>query len=345
MAYHFEITPLLTISGWAGVDMFFVLSGFLVSGLLFSEYNQSGKIRPFYFLIRRGFKIYPLFYFAVFFHLVYFFCKGIHLTRPQILAELFFYQNYTPGVMGISWSLAVEEHFYFLLAILLFFAYRGGIVRNRRAITGSILFICCTCLVLRLYEYNPESYDLYRNYFPTHLRIDSLAFGVLISYIFIYSGDQLLRYLKKYKIQSLLIASLFIMPIFILKRNTFFVSVFGHTLLYIGYGIIMANMIVFAKEIDFFLKKYRLIYAYNFISWVGVYSFGIYLFHLKVGPIVSNWVRMNITGGMPVLVYFLIYLTGNICAGVFFSRIIERPFLRLREKYFPRISGISIRGN
>ena len=48
--------------GWIGVDLFFVLSGFLVSGLLFKEYLKFGNINPSLFLIRRGFKIYPIFY-------------------------------------------------------------------------------------------------------------------------------------------------------------------------------------------------------------------------------------------------------------------------------------------
>ena len=51
--------------GWLGVDLFFVLSGFLVSGLLFNEYKKIGKVKIGRFLIRRGFKIYPPFYFFV----------------------------------------------------------------------------------------------------------------------------------------------------------------------------------------------------------------------------------------------------------------------------------------
>src|SRR5258708_31381071 len=48
--------------GWAGVDLFFVLSGFLVSGLLFQEFKQQGHVDVARFFIRRGFKIYPAFY-------------------------------------------------------------------------------------------------------------------------------------------------------------------------------------------------------------------------------------------------------------------------------------------
>src|SRR5258708_988951 len=52
----------LVLSGWAGVDLFFVLSGFLISGLLFAEYRRGGTIRFRRFAIRRALKIYPAFY-------------------------------------------------------------------------------------------------------------------------------------------------------------------------------------------------------------------------------------------------------------------------------------------
>jgi peptidoglycan/LPS O-acetylase OafA/YrhL len=67
LLHHHWLFDLPQRVGWAGVDLFFVLSGFLVSGLLFAEYKQFGGIKPFHFLIRRGFKIYPLFYLSLIF--------------------------------------------------------------------------------------------------------------------------------------------------------------------------------------------------------------------------------------------------------------------------------------
>ena len=64
--------------GWSGVDLFFVLSGFFVSGILFREYRQNGFVRPGRFLIRRGLKIWPLFYTALFIQLIYLVAKGTY---------------------------------------------------------------------------------------------------------------------------------------------------------------------------------------------------------------------------------------------------------------------------
>lgn len=63
---HIYFEPVLVTVGWIGVDLFFVLSGFLVSNLLFQEYKQTQTVKPIRFLIRRGFKIYPLFYLMIF---------------------------------------------------------------------------------------------------------------------------------------------------------------------------------------------------------------------------------------------------------------------------------------
>src|SRR6266436_3971304 len=111
--------------GWAGVDLFFVLSGFLISGLLFSEYRQNGMIRFARFAVRRALKIYPAFYFLVL--LTVLARIALHTSdavlRP-LLHDVFFMQSYTPGTYGHFWSLSVEEHFYILFPLALYFMLR-----------------------------------------------------------------------------------------------------------------------------------------------------------------------------------------------------------------------------
>ncbi len=107
--------------GWIGVDLFFVLSGFLVSSLLFREYQKFGAVNIKRFLIRRGFKIYPAFWLFLISSLIMYWCLGIQLNSVQVLGELTFLQNYLGGIWAHTWSLAVEEHFYIGLALLVTF--------------------------------------------------------------------------------------------------------------------------------------------------------------------------------------------------------------------------------
>jgi len=111
----------------AGVNLFFVLSGFLVSGLLFNEYKQRGDISIKRFYARRAWKIYPAFY--LFIVSTYLYCRfvvGNKLPDRVMAREIFFFQNYLPGMWNHTWSLAVEEHFYCILPLILLFMVRRG---------------------------------------------------------------------------------------------------------------------------------------------------------------------------------------------------------------------------
>ena len=123
--HWFAFPPLTLVSkyGWMGVDLFFVLSGFLITGILLDEKGSANYFRNFY--ARRGLRIWPLYYVVLVFMFVI-----VPLVRPQDAAELFqrsspwwsypfFLQNFlvadptlAAGPLGVSWSLAIEELFY-----------------------------------------------------------------------------------------------------------------------------------------------------------------------------------------------------------------------------------------
>src|SRR5690606_2129619 len=106
--------------------LFFVLSGYLVSTLIYKEFLSTGRFSMKVFLIRRGLKIYPLFYSFVIISLIfvavstYFFGYQKEDLSFKIFSEVVFVQNYFEGLWGHTWSLAIEEHFYLLLAGTLF---------------------------------------------------------------------------------------------------------------------------------------------------------------------------------------------------------------------------------
>ena len=109
----------------SGVDLFFVLSGFLIGGLLFREWKKSGNIDIKRFLIRRGFKIWPSYFFYVFFSIIYH-SAAVTWGDPlrgltYLLPNLLHLQNYLITPITHTWSLSVEEHFYLALPFVLLY--------------------------------------------------------------------------------------------------------------------------------------------------------------------------------------------------------------------------------
>lgn len=337
MLRHSNLSFITTRIGWIGVDLFFVLSGFLVSGLLFSEYKEKGKIKPVYFLIRRGLKIYPLFYVVLALHILYYFYKGMALHWGNVIPEIFFFQNYTPGIIGISWSLAIEEHFYLIVCIVLFLFAKKNIINKGNIVrTGCVAVMLC-CLLLRIIVwFGYPSFNPYIHFFPTHLRIDSLAFGVLLAWQYHFAFPKLHSFVRAKKFILLLILPFLFFPVFVWPVESVFILTGGFTFLYIGFGIVLSIALIFEHEIRGWLKKIYLAVPYNFISWIGVYSYSIYLIHMKAGPILSNLVNKKMHETLPDLFIVVLSIGFNILAGFILSKIIERPVLKLREKYFPK---------
>src|SRR5437016_8612267 len=140
------------IIGWSGVDLFFVLSGFLISGLLFSEYQQRGCIDVKQFWIRRGFKIYPSFYVLLMFTAVLIWMKRGKLPMA-LLGDAFFLQGYAPHILEHGWSLAVEEHFYFVLPLVLLAMIRLSKHQANPFRWVPLVSVCLTtlCLYIRVH--------------------------------------------------------------------------------------------------------------------------------------------------------------------------------------------------
>jgi peptidoglycan/LPS O-acetylase OafA/YrhL len=117
-----------SLLGLTAIDLFFVLSGFLIGGLLFKEWKKAGRIDTKRFLIRRMLKIWPAYFIYITFVLVAYIYEGTHGTPRQVVAlmlpNFLHLQSYvlTPAVH--TWSLSVEEHFYLALPFIVAFAAR-----------------------------------------------------------------------------------------------------------------------------------------------------------------------------------------------------------------------------
>ncbi len=340
--YIFDFT--YYFMGWIGVDLFFVLSGFFVSGLLFKEYLKFGNVKPVNFLIRRGFKIYPVYYIFYLVYLIPILAKG-NLNYGLMFADLTFVQNYVSGwgySFDGSWSLAVEEHFYFALAIFSWVAIKNKWLKleieNTKKGLGKIeiiiILVMIVCLGLRVVTnlFYPEQVE--RNFAMTHLRIDSLLTGVFISYFFYFRIEYLKIIFEKYKISFLVIVILglawtpFINPV-----NSFFAKTIGFTLLYVSFAIVLMFFLV-SENIN---KKLNVIFTspiVNGVSKIGTYSYSIYIIH---GFINYAFAEVQNRYGFYNNYYlnFIITTLLSVVVGMLMTKLVESYFLNLRDKYFP----------
>jgi peptidoglycan/LPS O-acetylase OafA/YrhL len=312
--------------GWVGVDLFFVLSGFLVSGLLFREYIEHGDVKVGRFLIRRGFKIYPPFYFLMAATAYIFFLSKAG-KQDSLLCELAFVQNYCGGIWNHTWSLAVEEHFYLLLAIYV------SAINLRRGKTNHftntpiyISIILMLCLVLRILNAVDSQFTYLSHLYPTHLRIDSLAFGVLISYYYQFHRVRFMQFARSSFRFLLPLGVVALLPPFFIQLEThWFIYTFGLTLFYLGSGMLLVSMLV--------IKIPRNWLSYT-LGFIGVQSYSIYLWHSSLQ---AWWLPLfeNVTNyKLPLQYHTILYLGGSIVLGILFGLGVERSFIKLRDSRF-----------
>jgi len=324
---------------WIGVDLFFVLSGFLVSGLLFKEYERTGAIQPWRFLIRRGFKIYPGFYLLLLFTIVIelFILNNFPEDGwSRVFVEAIYIQNYVPGLFDHTWSLAIEEHFYIALVMLFFWRLRRP--RPFDGLPRFILLCCGLALVMRVMTASLIwPFENRVHHLPTHLRFDSLLYGVLLSYAYSFHRERLTAWIRHWRVPIFLSSFVFIAPMLVLiAEQSRFVETIGFTLLAIAFTEWTA--LVLCCDGRFHAVFIR---AFRWLTPIGVASYSIYLCHVPMAvwgiPLVGEGLRIPLSYSLALLVYF----GGSIASGFLMARFIEFPCLRLRDRYFPSmLSGV-----
>ncbi|CAN5333692.1 acyltransferase [soil metagenome] len=330
--YINKITEFWSRGGWVGVDLFFVLSGFLVSGLLFREYQKEGSLDIKRFLIRRGFKIYPAFWVLIALTCFAGLFTDIHFYRLGFYGELLFLQNYVGNLWGHTWTLAVEEHFYIGLCVLFYFLLRGKKVVNKSPFTNIpwiFAVVAVVCLTMRLLTEIYEPFQYERNIEPTHLRIDSLFFGVLISYLWHFKGLSENEFLNRNKSWIGIAGVALLLQAFLFDVSLHaWVGIIGLSMFYLGSGLLL----LYFLKTDFS----RIPFAKT-IAYVGTFSYSIYLWNLPV----HNWltrVAPRLLENGDWIYYFGIYFVGTFIIGIGMAILVEYPFLKLRNKYFPTLS-------
>lgn len=303
--------------GWAGVDLFFVLSGFLVGGLLMKELKATGRISLGRFYVRRGFKIYPAFYVLLAVTLIVALAKHDFWPKAFVI-EAAFLRSYWPKsavVWGHTWSLSVEEHFYIAIPVLIAILAR---FRAIRLIPAIVFAACVACLALRIATYRHSWVD---TYFATHLRIDSLLVGVLLAYLYHFHAEWFGAISLRYRLPIAVLGAACFMPMLVYEVTEVpWVVTWGFVPLYIGSACLVAWASTFTT-VNVFLRS---------VAWVGTFSYSIYLWHFPV----LDWGISRFSSHHP-LALLAAYIVACFIVGVVLSKAIEYPVLRMRDRWFP----------
>jgi len=327
--------------GGRGVNLFFVLSGFLVSGLLFKEYKETGEIQVKRFYVRRGFKIYPAFYFFLACSLAY---DLIHQALSRVPVDVpldrygasaLFVQNYYEPLKMVwfhTWSLPIEEHFYIMLPVLLVglgaaAKWRTDAFRNLPAL---FLVIAVLIPANRIFlELTRDPSLSYAGYW-THLNIDQLFFGVLLSYYWHFHPERI-AFLKRNPEKAVLGAVVLFGAAYLTLRTGFLAFSLSGTLTYLSFGTIL----IAALNSDRF-ARFGDTKTGRSAAYLGKYSYSIYLWHAPVK--FTSFYFFNLADPGPYLLFRmnLLYLVLSLVVGVIAAKLIETPFLKLRDRMYAR---------
>jgi peptidoglycan/LPS O-acetylase OafA/YrhL len=303
IGFHFELLPVISKVGWCGVDLFFVLSGFLISGLLLDEYLKAGSIGLGRFWLRRGLKIWPSLY-------VYLLAMSPFLFFgvgwKELLATAFYYSNFITQqqiIFGHTWSLAIEEHFYILLPLLLI-----GLIRARKIhwvpwIAG---FLVIVCLLLRTFGH-------WHVWVATPCRVDSLFAGVALAYWKRFNPSIFGAISQS---RNLIVAGALFGLLALPDKK---MMIFGFTGLEIAFGIILAWSV--GRRTDSHIARG--------LAQIGIYSYSIYLWqqpftaiHLILRGRIVSFLLAGLAVGL----------------GVMMAKVIEVPMLDLRNRLIPKLA-------
>jgi peptidoglycan/LPS O-acetylase OafA/YrhL len=334
-----KIWPMVSHVGWIGVDLFFVLSGFLISGLLFNEYKSTGSLDFRRFFVRRGLKIYPSFYaFLLLSGLLSYTVFHTAASANRYLAEVFFVQNYRQGIWDHTWSLAVEEHFYIFLPILLLLLAK--ISRNRQepfhGLPWVFVFVAASCIGFRAAYVFVGTPDYHMAYVASHARLDALLFGVVLSYLHQFRPwviDEFIRSAWRRIVIGVCSAGL-LTTAFLFQRDSRFFSTLGFSCVYLGFGGILLLSLHSHGILQGWIARATGAFGTALAS-VGAYSYSIYLWHGPVGAWFPGLVRRSLRITLGVNTRFVVYVIGSLAIGIAMSKIVEYPILRLRDKIFP----------
>jgi peptidoglycan/LPS O-acetylase OafA/YrhL len=329
-------------AGWVGVSLFFVLSGFLITGILLDTRESTGYFRNFY--IRRTLRIFPLYYATLAATCL---LAPRLLTAPEWTAQVYenqvwywaYLSNWTDPFGGIIpglshfWSLAVEEQFYLVWPLLVFLAGPRWFPRIAWIVAVAPLFVRWILLEVGLPPAAAYAFSI--------ARCDALALGALLAVAA--RRPEWLRSLWKVRGTIAKWSTFAVAAIFLATRGFEpydpIVLVAGQSLV----AVLCAYVLLVALAPETAWE--RRLAGWASLGWLrglGKYSYAIYTLHFLLHTALSGWAGAWVNQGGPwstvlrMVLYAFAILALTTLLSMASWHLLESPFLRLKERFAPR---------
>jgi peptidoglycan/LPS O-acetylase OafA/YrhL len=320
--------------GWMGVDIFFVLSGYLIGSQLLRPLRRGQPFRPGAFYARRAWRILPAFAVVLAVYVSFPAAREVSGLQPWWQFATFTLNlliDYTHNqAFSHAWSLCVEEHFYLIFPLL---AWR----LSRKPSKAGLLFVCAGVVsagvalrsVVWLHDAGldpPRNWFIEDIYYPTWMRLDGLLAGVMLAVLHVHAPHLWSRWQRR--ANALLVAACAVLALALWlfdDRTGLLGNSLGWPVLSLAFG-----MFVFAAaERVSVIGRYRVPGA----GWIAAISYSLYLSHkLAMHAVQAALATM---AAMPRSVVFVCYAAAILLAGATLHYLVELPFLRWRDRSTP----------
>jgi peptidoglycan/LPS O-acetylase OafA/YrhL len=332
MIYHTD-APYLLQGGFIGVDMFFVLSGFLITTLLIQEFDDSGSINLKNFYVRRVLRLAPaLIVLLLSLCLVSFFALDAQKAKSNYidaLISLFYFSNWAraldihpPDFIAHTWSLSIEEQFYILWPCSLFFMLK--LSKDRKVVLAVTAALAIVSWMLRNYLFASGT-SIERIYNGLDTRADALMVGCALG---IFLSSSLAHAIDQSRLRRNLPFAAVLSCLWLLTAS-YAADWRSQEMVYYGYFAVELSTAILIWQILTSPKSgVRMLFSPKWLVWVGSISYGLYLWHYPIYRVMRDLGFQT-----PAVVIIGPMLTILVATLSFY--FVERPILALK-KHFAR---------
>jgi peptidoglycan/LPS O-acetylase OafA/YrhL len=330
------VISLSGLSGFAGVELFFVLSGYLIGSILLRQYitDDFSLQSIFIFLKRRWFRTLPNYYLILLINLGIAFFLGY--PSQNWYKYFFFFQNfktYSISFFSESWSLSVEEWTYILLPFSLFFVLKfGNKLSKKWTFLSTILLLIVLAHILRYFNIkNSEitTMEIWNTNLKSIViyRFDTILYGVLLAWLHLFYT----HFLDKYRVYFLILAAhLFVLQFVIL--NVLGVDIISCPVYFLVFYFTLSSMIFFLTLPYFIFWKNSQSIFFTSVTFISKTSYAVYLIHYSIVVVIFKYILNQLSYKLASSLILLIYFGITFSLSYILYRFYEKPIMNLRDK-------------